>query len=81
MDWIYWNVSEKRTAELRYSNTAVDFQCLTPEKDGQKPDEQRIFPRAHAGGIRPPAYTHLRAPLRAHSKGERDAIFIVTPSG
>lgn len=81
MGWIYWNVSEKLTAELRYSNTAVDFQCLTPEKDGQKPDEQRIFPHAHASGMRPPAYPHPCAPLRARSEGERDAILIVTHLG
>ena len=48
--------------KLRYSKTAVDFQCLTYGIWGRNADVQRISPRAHASGLR----SRKRAPLRAH---------------
>lgn len=38
--------------KLRYSNTAVDFQCLTHGIWGRNADAQRISPRACVSGLR-----------------------------
>lgn len=69
--WLYR--SDERTAELRYSNTAVGLHCADPLKVVEKTRVQRNIPRARASGLR----AHRRAPLRAHALGASQFRFVI----
>lgn len=58
--------SDARTAELRYSNTAVRLHCLRRGKQCGNPFKMGAFPRVYVSGLRAPPHAYQRVRLTAH---------------